>query len=275
MVFGNASPTPYDLNFQIAGIPVRIHPFFWLVAVVMGFYPEVTPLTLLTWVLVVLVSILVHEFGHAMLMRRFGQSPHVVLHMFGGYAADGASDPYSTSAWSVSSLRSRSRVSSKLDQQRQRILILLGGPGAGFFLAACIMLIIVGTGGHIRFEPDFPIFWRFSLGIGTYQTHAPLYELVFMLLLVNILWGLLNLLPVYPLDGGQLCREILLIFQPANGLVWSCYISLGVAVAVALIGFQVSDSIYLPLMFGLLAYQSYQTIQQVSGRGGGFGGSPW
>jgi hypothetical protein len=76
---------------------------------------------------------------------------------------------------------------------------LVGGPGAGFFLAACVVLIIVGTGGVFRFEADFPIFWRFRLGIGPYEAHAPLYDLVFMLLMVNILWGLLNLLPVFRL----------------------------------------------------------------------------
>lgn len=273
MLLGSSSPTPYDLHLQIAGIPVRIHPLFWAGAIVLGFHPGVDPLTLITWVMVVLVSILVHEFGHALLMRRFGQTPYVVLHMLGGYASDGAADPYSTSAWNVTSVRRSAHGSSSRQRQYQRLLILIGGPGAGFFLAACVVLIIVGTGGVFRFEPDFPIFWRFRLGIGPYDAHAPLYNLVFFILMVNILWGLLNLLPVFPLDGGQICRELLIMYQPWNGLVWSCYISFAVALGIALIGLQLQQ-IYIAIMFGLLAYQSYQTIQQTTG-GGGFGGPRW
>jgi stage IV sporulation protein FB len=272
LVLGNASPTPYDLYFQISGIPVRVHPLFWMGALVIGFYPGVHPMNLIMWVLVVLVSILVHEFGHALLMRRFGQSPHVVLYLMGGYAADGASDPYSTSSWRVSSVRSSN--TSALRRQQQRILILMGGPGAGFLLAALVMLIVVATGGVVRFELDFPIFWRFNLGIGDFEAHAPLYELVHMLLLVNILWGLLNLLPVFPLDGGQICRELLVMYNPWNGLLWSCYISFGVALTLAILGLR-GERIFLTVLFGLLAYQSFLTIQQTTGRGGGFGGRPW
>src|SRR5947208_3518191 len=30
-MFGNAAPTPYDLRFSLFGIPVRVHPLFWVV----------------------------------------------------------------------------------------------------------------------------------------------------------------------------------------------------------------------------------------------------
>jgi hypothetical protein len=59
------------------------------------------------------------------------------------------------------------------------------------------------------------------------------------------------------------------MYQPWNGLVWSCYVSFAVALGIALIGLQLQQ-IYITIMFGLLAYQSYQTIQQTTG-GGGFG----
>lgn len=31
-MLGNVEPTQYDLRFTIFGIPVRVHPFFWLLA---------------------------------------------------------------------------------------------------------------------------------------------------------------------------------------------------------------------------------------------------
>ena len=41
---------------------------------------------ILIWVAVLFVSILVHEFGHALTMRYFGSEPRVVLYMMGGLA---------------------------------------------------------------------------------------------------------------------------------------------------------------------------------------------
>ena len=35
-MLGNVSPTPYDLKFTLFGIPVRVHPFFWLFSAIMG-----------------------------------------------------------------------------------------------------------------------------------------------------------------------------------------------------------------------------------------------
>ena len=41
-MFG-ASETPYDLRFQLLGIPVRVHPLFWLVAAMLGWQNENIP----------------------------------------------------------------------------------------------------------------------------------------------------------------------------------------------------------------------------------------
>ncbi len=64
-MFG-ANETPYDLRFRFLGVPVRIHPLFWLVAAVLGWHEKNVPMTAF-WVVCVLVSILVHEYGHALM----------------------------------------------------------------------------------------------------------------------------------------------------------------------------------------------------------------
>ena len=64
-MFGNVTPTPFDLNFSLFGIPVRIHPFFWLVAILTGWNPYL-PKLIVIWVACFFVSILVHEMGHAL-----------------------------------------------------------------------------------------------------------------------------------------------------------------------------------------------------------------
>ena len=103
-----------DLHLRLFGIPVRVHPLFWVVTVIMGLRggdeKGTPPAQLLIWVAIVFVSILVHELGHAFLQRRFGGRPWITLHGFGGLAScdDDDSSP------------------------RSQILIALAGPVAGF-----------------------------------------------------------------------------------------------------------------------------------------------
>src|SRR6185369_13014867 len=77
---------------------------------------------------------------------------------------------------------------------------------------------------------------------------------------VNILWGLVNLLPIYPLDGGQISRELFTLGNPRAGVIQSLQLSVGVAVLVAIYGL-LQSSLFLCIMFGLLAYSSFQTLQ--------------
>ena len=78
---------------------------------------------------------------------------------------------------------------------------------------------------------------------------------------MNILWGLINLLPIYPLDGGRVARELFTLEQSAPR-----HRSIAVAVDRSrparwpLYGLTRS-SIFTAFMFGYLAYASYQTLQ--------------
>jgi stage IV sporulation protein FB len=82
---------------------------------------------------------------------------------------------------------------------------------------------------------------------------------IFYLLQVNILWGIINLLPIYPLDGGQVARELFTLNHPRRGIVQSLWLSIGAAAAVALYGLS-QNLIFTALMFGYLAYANYQTL---------------
>jgi Zn-dependent protease len=97
------------------------------------------------------------------------------------------------------------------------------------------------------------------------------------LLDINLFWALLNLLPVWPLDGGQICRELLQRFLPRNGTRYALMLSTGVAgllgvhFLAAHYGYplpvlkQVAPhgDAYLGLMFAILAIGSYQTMEQL------------
>jgi Zn-dependent protease len=95
--------------------------------------------------------------------------------------------------------------------------------------------------------------------------------LVHYLLDVNIYWGLVNLLPVYPLDGGQISRQLFSMSR-GDGVQRSLWLSAvvgGVMAVLALVGMDLRNGLFVAVMFGYLAYVSYDTLQKY--RGGGYG----
>lgn len=72
------------LRLSIFGIPVHVDVTFLLLAVALGAQRLQDPPTLVVWVGVALVSILVHELGHAVAFRAFGHRPTITLYAMGG-----------------------------------------------------------------------------------------------------------------------------------------------------------------------------------------------
>jgi membrane-associated protease RseP (regulator of RpoE activity) len=96
--------------------------------------------------------------------------------------------------------------------------------------------------------------------------------LIVDLLYVNIFWGLVNLLPVYPLDGGQISQEVFQMVNPRDGLRQSLWLSVVVAAVVGVLAYLQWDQLFLALFFGYMAYTSYMTLSAYYGPGGGLGG---
>ncbi len=108
----------YDLRWRMLRTPVRVHPMFWLVSLILGYdaFIKVGVPYLLLWVGCVFVSILLHEFGHVLMGRLFGAEGYIVLYSMGGMA-----------------------IGSNVQSRRwQRILVLLAGPGIQLLLYAAI-----------------------------------------------------------------------------------------------------------------------------------------
>jgi stage IV sporulation protein FB len=253
MFLGEPPRSQYDIHFQLLGIPIRIHPFFWVVTLLLGISGQDTPpVEVVLWIIAVTISIVIHELGHAFTQRYFGGRPRVVLYSLGGLA-----------------------ICEDCDRDtRSQILIALAGPFAGFAFALLLLIFLVLTGHGIGFGvgSGTPLvignltqaigFRLFGVSLGWQElasSHAN--ALVSNFLWINILWGIVNLLPIYPLDGGQISREVCQIGNPRGGIVLSLQISTGVAIAMAVFGFIVWQSLYTALMFGFLAYSSFQTLQ--------------
>ena len=257
MLLGEPAPTQADLHFRAFGIPVRVHPFFWIMSLLLGMGGgQADPLQTLIWVAVVFVSILVHELGHGFLQRYYGGRPWITLYSFGGLASCDDCDR----------------------SPRPQILISLAGPAAGFLLAAVVVAAVWLSGHAIGFAASQENIDLAVLGlerlliqplaafVAYFQPYEsqPLNFVIADLLQVNILWGLINLLPIYPLDGGRIARELFTLRYPRQGIVQSLQLSAGVAVLVAAYAL-LNQRIFMCLLFGFLAYGSFQTLQTYRG----------
>lgn len=242
-------PTRFDLNFSVAGIPVRVHPLFWLIAILFGANNNIYGM--LIWVVVIFVSILVHELGHAFAFRRFGQPSYIVLHITGGLTVP-ESLPWGGGYASVSLT------------PNQHIFVSLAGPLSGFGLAVLAYAIGLAAGGEIIMTSLFG-FIPFPLILLPYGTGL-LNQFLVDFLWVNIFWGLINLMPVYPLDGGNISRYILIQQDSFGGLRTSLWLSVITGGVLAIVGFLLLKSVYMAFLFGFLAFQSFQMIQGISGR---------
>jgi Zn-dependent protease len=79
------------LRFSLFGFPITIHWMFWLnTALLGGAIGASTPAemrALVAFMIAAFLSVLIHELGHASVMRKFGdRNVQVVLYAFGGYA---------------------------------------------------------------------------------------------------------------------------------------------------------------------------------------------
>lgn len=200
-------------HFTIAGIPIRIEWSFWLIAVFLG-YGARTGWLLAAWVVIVLVSILVHELGHAVALRVYHQRPRVVLHAFGGLTY--GSSPY------------RSRT--------QSIIVSAAGPLAAF--------VVLGIPAYVYLQTFSRLDQFFD-----YDRYVIVHDVAY----VNIYWSIVNLLPVLPLDGGNIASS--LFGRRAARLV-----SMVVAAAAATYFFQEQNQLagFFLMMFAIMNFASYQ-----------------
>ena len=226
-MFGGIPGTPYDLRFRAFGIPVRVHPVFWLTAAFLSWQGGRLDLVFVR-VLCVFVAVLVHELGHALVTRMFGWSPEIVLYFFGGYATSARH-----STW-------------------KDIAVSAAGPIAGFGLF--VLLLIA----------DMTVLVR---GIVLDEL---LDDALGFSLFINLVWNVMNLLPVLPLDGGHISREFFRWLSPRRGLEHSLKLSIVASGAVAFWALYAMahhgsvlglDPMFLGLMFGYLCYQNYQAYQ--------------
>lgn len=199
-------------------IPVVIHPIFWLVVGVIGFVYTQSFLGMLIWAGVILSSLLVHEFGHALMAKVFGQSAQIELVAMGGVTFH---DGKKLKRW-------------------QDFLIVLMGPLSSLILAGVAYLIRLAVG---------PVSQTF-------------FYILSLFVIINIFWTIVNMLPILPLDGGQLLRIVLEGLFGAKGLKFTLMLGLILACTFGVVAFIIGYFIIGAIML-LLAFESFSTWKQV------------
>jgi stage IV sporulation protein FB len=212
-------------HFRLFGVPVRVEPFFVIVAVLFGIQLE--PLWLVfVWTLLVCISVLVHEFGHVMAYRVFGQRSAVVLHGFGGFTV-----PTGGGRRALTKARS--------------IIVSLSGSAA--------QILVLGVPAVIALNSDWAesqqIEWFF---VSRDFNWWPVLEL---LRFVSIWWALFNLLPIRPLDGGHVAEELF-------GFENACKLSLGAAAVAAFFAYRELGTLFPIIFFGMLAFLNYRDLRE-------------
>ncbi len=257
MLLQPPAESPWDLNFRFLGFDVRIAWTFWLGAGFLGYgwvqgvhkglanmgQGTSVGILLIAWISCVFVSILIHELGHALAFRKVGIHSKIVLYHFGGMAIPVDSFQSSMSA---------SRMTEKQD-----LFVTAAGPFAQLLSAALVIAAVRLSG----YSVNLPLGLSEIQGIkgGVPISNLKLSILIDMYLWPSIFWAVLNLIPVWPLDGGRIARSL---FRMNGGtVVQSLWLSVIAAAACALWGFK-SDQLFLGLFFLMFAFENYQSIQQ-------------
>ena len=211
------------MSFRLLGVSVEVQFGFWITAALLGYMSSGrSPLTQEAfvwygiWVSVVLISVLVHEYGHALAIRRHRIEPEITLHWMGGSTRWRAPLPLG-----------------RIDH----ILISLAGPFAGFFLAGILY-------GIERVSPQL-------------VAGMPLMaqEGIDMLLQVNIGWGIFNLIPILPFDGGHVLEHAM---GPKRARATAA-VSMVIAGVLTVLAMQ-RQLFWLMFLFGSSTIQSFQRL---------------
>lgn len=78
------------IRFSLFGFPIAIHWMFWVTCALLGGGATANTPTefqgLIAWMLAALISVIIHELGHAFLQRRYGARVQIMLVALGGLA---------------------------------------------------------------------------------------------------------------------------------------------------------------------------------------------
>lgn len=161
---------------RLLGSELRVHVTFFLLLAWVGFAAYSSgglPAAIenLVFVLALFACVVAHEFGHALMARRYGiKTPDITLLPIGGLA----------------------RLERMPEKPMQEVAVALAGPAVNI----AIWIVLVALGAGMPFET-----------IAQIDSTGP--ALLNRLAYVNLLLAAFNMIPAFPMDGGRVFRALL------------------------------------------------------------------
>jgi Zn-dependent protease len=211
--------------FQLFGITVYLQ-WAWFLAVIYfvnGAKGYSSPVWSVLECLSLFLIVLIHEFGHQLACRSVGGKTHdIILWPLGGVAYVTPPQRAGAQLWSIAA-----------------------GPLVNVILLP-ILSALVWLGGH--FEPT--------------DTIPDWFQFLNYIWVINLFLLIFNLLPIYPLDGGQILRSLLwFVFGQMRSLMIATIIGfVGIAALVPFI--IMANFTWYYIMGAFLAYMCWNGFQQ-------------
>ncbi|HHY87085.1 MAG TPA: site-2 protease family protein [Verrucomicrobia bacterium] len=223
----------------VAGIGVYVHATYLLLLIGAGWYGYsqekrwLDALVAVLFVITLFALVVMHEFGHALMARRYGISTRdITLLPIGGVA----------------------RLERMPEKPRQELAVALAGPAVNVLLAGLLFAVLGAV--------DKAFGEEFSLGTGG--------GVITDLMLMNIMLAVFNLVPAFPMDGGRVLRALLAIrMDYARATNIAARVGQGMAGVFAIFGlFSANPLLFLIALFVWMgAAQEARMVQMKSALG--------
>ncbi len=206
------------IRFSLFGIPVEVQPFFWITLVILGGVGGADSSAAIFNIVLFVLAGFI-----SVLVHELGHA--LTARSFGAHSA------ITLQAFGGYAAYSGVRLS-----RWQSFLVTAAGPAIQIVLGLVVLLLIRSIPG---LSPQGNYFLK-------------------ILMIISFVWAILNLLPVVPLDGGQMLNAAL---GPARIKI-TLWISIVVALVCAIAMFTYTRSILFPIFLGMFAWQAFQGLKE-------------
>ena len=213
-----AYPEALMVRFSIFGIPVQVQPFFWVTLVILGGALDATSAAAILEIGLFVVAGFI-----SILIHELGHA--LTARKFGAYSE------ITLQAFGGYAAYSGVRLT-----RPQTFAVTAAGPGIQILLGLALLFAL-------RSLPEMNRNAAYFLGT---------------LMGISLVWAVLNLLPVLPLDGGQMLNAVL---GPPRIKV-TLWVTIIVSIGVGLILYVIFHSILFSLFLGMFAWQAFQTLRE-------------
>jgi Zn-dependent protease len=210
------------VRFSLFGIPVNIQPFFWLtMAFLSGNFSVDSTQGLINMMLFIIAG------TFSILVHEFG---HALTIRAYGLPTTVTLEAFGGFASYPAGVLNR----------KQSFLVTAAGPASQLLLALLIYLLL--------------------MNLPQQSMNANGLYFLERLIFISVLWALLNLLPIMPLDGGQLLNAIL----GPQRIKITLWVTIITAVVMGVTAYKLFNlgAIFLLIFFAYFAFQAYKELQE-------------